>query len=137
MKSILLICVTLVLGISLHAQQAYQVLSADTTKGAQTKYITATSECKYAGGVSFEFTLKGFAASDDITVVLQGSNDGDNGLAAFTKAFDIDTVAYSNNTVVNQIMFDNPAKYKRYRLKLTGAVGDTVRVYNPLFIYKR
>ena len=131
MKNIILIFALLVLGISAQAQQVYQTFNADTTKGAQTKYITATSDIKYLGLASFEFTLKGFAASDDITVTLQGSNDN------FTKVFDIDTTTYSNNTVVSAVMFDNPAKYLKYRLKLVGASGDTVRVYNPIFINKR
>jgi hypothetical protein len=131
MKNILISLVMLVLGTSLQAQQTFQKFNADTTKGAQTKYFTATPSAKYYGIASFEFTVKGFAASDDITVTMQGSNYG------FTKVFDIDTVTYSNNTVVSSIIHDVPAKYIQYRLKCVGAVGDTVRVYNPIFIYKK
>jgi len=131
MRNLILISLLVVLGIAANAQAGYQTFTADTTKGAQTKYITSTVATPYMGLASFEFTLKGFAASDDIVVTLQGSND------SFTKVFDVDTTTYSATTVNSYVMIDNPAKYLKYRLKLVGASGDTVRVYNPIFIYKR
>lgn len=119
-----------------NAQAVYQEFTQDTTLGAETIYFTSQAKVKYMGLVSWEFTLDGFAASDDVTVILQGTND------EWTKTYNIDTVAYSATTPASYIMsdapnYDAPAKFLNYRLKATGATGDTVLIKDIIFIYKR
>lgn len=136
MKKFIIICFLALVALAGNAQQSYQTFTQDTTEGVQTIYFTAGAQAKYMGLVSFEFTADGFASADDATVILQGTND------AWTKIYNIDTVAYSSATATNYIMsdgpaYDAPAKYLNYRLKCVGATGDTVLFKNVIFIYKR
>lgn len=123
----------MIVAIAANAQQAYQTFTQDTTKGAETIYFTATAKVPYVGQISFEGICDGFAASDDVVIILQGTND-----SFATKAFNIDTIpTYSSTTPTPFILKDVPADYLYYRLKCTGAATDTVLIKNVIFQYKR
>lgn len=133
MKKFLLLVMFVGLGLALNAQQVYQTFTQDTTEGAQTIYFTETAKIPYVGQISFEGICDGFAASDDVVIILQGTND-----SFATKAFNIDTIpTYSSTTPTSFILKDVPADYLYYRLKCTGASGDTVLIKNVIFTYKR
>lgn len=133
MKNLLLLVLFVVLGTTLNAQQTYQTFTQDTTKGAETIYFTATAKAGYVGQISFEGICDGFAASDDVVIILQGTND-----SFATKAFNIDTIpTYSSTTPTPFILKDVPADYLYYRLKCTGAATDTVLIKNVIYQYKR
>jgi len=133
MKKIFLLVLLVGLGLTLNAQAGYQTFTQDTTEGAQTIYFTSTVKAAYVGQIGFEGICDGFAASDDVVIILQGTND-----SFTTKAFNIDTIpTYSSTTATPFILKDVPADYLYYRLKCTGASGDTVLIKNVLFTYKR
>lgn len=132
MKQLLLICVMLVLGISLHAQQAYQTLSVDTVKGAQTKYFTATADVKYVGVATFDFTAKGFGTSDSCYFTLEGKNQGTTWLPVSGQ-----TAKHGGTVAKDYQLIANPVTFINYRLKVLGKASDTCRISQPLFIYKK
>lgn len=133
MKQLFLLVMLVGLGLTLNAQQAYQTFPNDTTEGDVNEYFTSTVKCGYVGQISFEGILDGFAASDDVVVILQGTND-----SFATKAFNIDTIpTYSSTTATKFILKDVPADYLYYRLLCDGASGDTVLIKNVIFMYKR
>lgn len=133
MKKLFFLVMLVGLGLTLNAQQAYQTFTQDTTEGNMDIYFTATAKCGYVGQISFEGILDGFAASDDVVVILQGTND-----SFATKAFNIDTIpTYSSTTPTKFILKDIPADYLYYRLYCDGATGDTVLIKNVIFMYKR
>lgn len=133
MKKFLFFSLLVMVAMIVSAQQGYQTLTNDTTKGAETLYFTSTVRVAYVGQIGFEGICDGFAASDDVVIILQGTNDG-----FATKAFNIDTIpTYSSTTATPFILKDVPADYLYYRLKCTGASTDTVLIKNVLFIYKR
>lgn len=123
---------SVVLGITAFCQQGYQTFSADTVKGAQTHYITSTVNCAYNGFATFDFTLKGFGASDSCTVTLEGKNQGTTWLTVGSQI-----QAYKSNVATNYQLIANPVQFLNYRLKIVGKATDTVRLSAPLFIYKR
>ena len=127
MRATILIGVMLILGISLHAQSAYQPFTTDTTKGAETNYNTAGKEVNYMGLATFDFTV----SHDTATVILQGSNN------SWTTAYDIDTASHNSTTAANYQLCANPVTYQKYRLKKATATGDTAYYTNILFIYKK
>jgi hypothetical protein len=134
MKKMLIFSLMVALGVTLNAQAGYQTFTDIVTMGAQTKYFTATVKCAYVGQISFEGILDGRAASDDVVVILQGSNDN----FATTKLVAIDTIpTYSSTTATPFYMTDIPADFLYYRLKCIGAITDTVDIKNVIFIYKR
>jgi hypothetical protein len=134
MKKLFLLVMLVGLGLTLNAQAGYQTFTDIVTMGAQTKYLTATVKCAYVGQISFEGILDGRAASDDVVVILQGSNDN----FATTKLVAIDTIpTYSSTTATPFYMTDIPADFLYYRLKCIGAITDTVDIKNVIFIYKR
>jgi hypothetical protein len=131
MKKLFIISLIAVLGMALNAQQGYQQLANDSTKGAQTKYATSTVNCAYNGFVTFDFTVVNRQA-DTMLVILQGSND------AGTTYLDIDTVSHKvTTTATNYQLVDNPCTFLKYRLKKIGSVNDTSYFSKQLFIYKR
>jgi len=130
-KLIILLCFV-ALGAALHAQAGYQSFNADTVKGAQTKYFTSTVNCNYNGYATFDFTLKGFAASDSCTVTLQGKNQGTTWLTVGTQI-----QVYKSNVATSYQLVANPVQFLTYRLQVVGKATDTVRISAPLFIYKR
>lgn len=133
MKKLLILVLFVALGVTLNAQQGYQTFTQDTTLGDETIYFTSTVKCPYVGQISFEGICDGFAASDDVVIILQGTND-----AFATKAFNIDTIpTYSSTTATPFILKDVPADYLYYRLLCDGASGDTVLIKNVIFQYKR
>lgn len=122
-----------VLGTVASAQQGLQTFTQDTTLGNETIYFTSSVKVPYVGNITFEGICDGFAASDDVVIILQGTND-----SFATKAFDIDTIpTYSSTTPTPFILKDVPAEYLYYRLKCIGATGDTVLIKNVQFTYKR
>jgi hypothetical protein len=129
-KLIILVCLV-ALGAAAHAQAGYQTFVADTVKGAQTHYITSTVNCSYNGFATFDFTLDGFN-TDSCTVTLQGKNQNTTWLTVGTQI-----QPYKSTTATSYQLIANPATYLNYRLKVEGKATDTVRLYNPLFIYKR
>jgi len=131
MRKLILICVTLVLGISLHAQNSYQELKADTVKGAQTKYIPASANVTFNGIATFDFSAKGFGTNDTCTITLQGKNQGTSWVS--TSA----TTKHGGVTAKDYQLVANPATFLNYRLQIVGKATDTVRVYQPLFISKK
>jgi len=134
MRKLLILVMLVGLGLTLNAQAGYQTFTQDTTEGDVTIYFTSTVKSAYVGQVSFEGILDGYAASDDVVVILQGSNDA----FATAKIFNIDTIpTYSSTTATPFILKDVPADYLNYRLKCVGASGDTVLIKNLLYIYKR
>jgi hypothetical protein len=133
MKKLIFFACLVLVAITASAQQGYQTFTNDTTKGAETIYFTSSVKVAYAGQIGFEGICDGFAASDDVVIILQGTND-----AFATKSFDIDTIpTYSSTTATPFILKDVPANYLFYRLKCVGASTDTVLIKNVIFNYKR
>jgi hypothetical protein len=132
MKRLIIISLLAFVALAVNAQQGYQTFKADTVKGAQTKYVTSSVNCQYSGYATFDFTLKGFGASDSATVTLQGKNQG---TTWFTVGSQIQV--YKSNVATDYQLIANPVQFLSYRLKFQGKATDTVRISAPLFIYKR
>lgn len=132
MRGLLLICLLAVIVTAVNAQAGYQTFNADTVKGAQTKYITSAVTCRENGYATFDFTLKGFAASDSCTVTLQGKNQGTTWLTVGTQI-----QVYKSNVATSYQLVANPVQFLTYRLQIVGKATDTVRISAPLFIYKK
>lgn len=131
MKKLFILVCLVALGAAAHAQAGYQSFTADTVKGAQTKYFTSTVNAPYLGQVTFDFTLDGFG-TDSCTVTLQGKNQGTTWLTVGTQI-----QQYKSATATNYQLYDYPVKFLNYRLKVEGKATDTVRISAPLLIYKR
>lgn len=124
----LVIFFILVLGNALYCtgQQYNASFPNDTTKGAQTKYVTEVKDILlYHGLATFQFT----SSHDAATVYLEGNNKG-------SVWFPIDTIVVSGATAVNhQFKVVNP-EFVYYRLRKVGNGGDTCYFTNQRFILK-
>lgn len=120
MNKILILIMLFALPLCMQGQAINQSFASDTTKGAQTKYMTGAKESLlYQGYLTFQFTT----AHDAVTATLQGRNGGN-------VWFDIDTITVSGATAVNRKFTQHPPEYVYYRVKFVGNPGDTCYISN-------
>jgi hypothetical protein len=126
MKNLLICLVLLFVTASGWSQAANQVFTADTTHGNENVYFTGSKDASiYQGIAGFVFTT----SHDVATFYLQGCYN--------TSAwYNIDTVAASGATAVNQELFQTPPRYKYYRLWGDGNAGDTCYISNVRYYLK-
>lgn len=107
-------------------QAANQVFATDSTHGNENIYFTGVKEAGiYQGVAGFTFET----SHDAATIYFQGCYDTDSW-------YDIDTVTASGASLVKQIVYESPPKYKYYRLWADGSAGDTCIFTNTRYFLK-
>lgn len=109
-----------------NGQAANQVFLTDSVKGNENVYLTGAKESSiYQGIVGFTFET----SHDAATFYLQGCYDTDSW-------YNIDTISASGASLVKNIMYEAPPRFKYYRLYGDGNVGDTCIITNARHFLK-
>lgn len=143
MKKLMIIFSLLLIGmISANAQQFLRTYATDTVKGDTTYFPSSNSDANTlapsyglksstsTGVISFTFTHTDI--DDQLNFAgLEGSNNATNWHVA-------DTLTAAERTADGEsvLVTSTPLSYLYYRVRLSAATGDTVKVTTPRLIYK-
>ena len=122
-----LIIISLFACLMVSGQAANQVFTSPTNvNGDVNVYLTGTKASQiYQGIAGFTFET----AHDSAVIYFQGCWDTDDWQ-------NVDTLTVSGATTVDQILFDAPPLYERYRLWIDGTAGDTCIITNARYFLK-
>jgi len=140
MKRLLSLIVLIAFALTVSAQQYKYTFATDTVQGDTTYYPSSNSAPEVlrpsyglkssitTGVVSFTFTHTDIADSLAFAGI-EGSNDASNWTS-------LSTLAATSTDGTSTINTSTPLLWLYYRVRLSCASGDTVKITSPTLIYK-